>query len=58
MPTSDRVPGVGAEANPTRLKHPALAFLLDYWRHKRGDRLMPSRGDIRPPKCAITWAGS
>lgn len=45
---SDRMPGVGAEANPTCLKHPALAFLLDYWRHKRGDRSMPARGDIRP----------
>jgi hypothetical protein len=48
MPMSDRMRGVGAEANPARLKHPALAFLFDYWRHKRGDRPMPARGDIRP----------
>lgn len=45
---SERMIGVGAEANPAHLAHPTLAFLRDYWNEKRGSRPMPSRGDIRP----------
>jgi hypothetical protein len=28
--------------------HPSIRALLDYWRVKRGDRLMPARADIDP----------
>ncbi|MBU6443948.1 MAG: PAS domain-containing protein [Alphaproteobacteria bacterium] len=37
-----------AQSNPETLAEPALAFLLDYWRAKRGSREMPARRDIRP----------
>ncbi len=39
---------VQAQSNPAVLAEPALAFLLDYWRAKRGPREMPARSDIRP----------
>jgi hypothetical protein len=38
---------VATEIDPSVLEHPTLAFLHDYWNAKRGDRAMPSRGDLR-----------
>jgi hypothetical protein len=38
---------VAAQINPAVLENETLAFLQDYWNAKRGDRAMPSRGDIR-----------
>lgn len=34
------------ETDPAQIAHPALAFLLNYWNAKRGDRLMPKRSEI------------
>lgn len=45
---ADRLMSVGSEINPVDLAHPTLAFLRNYWDSKRGERLMPSRNDIRP----------
>jgi hypothetical protein len=45
---SERMPHVSTELNPAELTNPTLAFMLDYWKHKRGDRAMPSRADIDP----------
>jgi len=45
---ADRLLSVGSEINPVNLEHPTLAFLRSYWDVKRGERLMPSRTDIRP----------
>ena len=36
------------EINPVRFENPTLSFLHEYWTTKRGDRLMPARGDIIP----------
>lgn len=44
----ERLYKVGSEIDPTELTNPTLAFLRRYWDEKRGDRLMPSRRDIRP----------
>lgn len=46
MPDSD-LNHTWTEINPVVLEHPTLAFLCGYWNKKRGDRLMPSRADIR-----------
>jgi hypothetical protein len=37
-----------SENAPTRLDHPVLAAVHQYWSMKRGDRLMPARADIDP----------
>ena len=36
------------QIDSTEYNHPTLTFLHDYWNLKRGDRKMPSRGDIVP----------
>lgn len=43
-----RFPDLRSEENPTELAHPTLRALRAYWDLKRGNRRMPSRGDIRP----------
>ena len=45
---TDRLQSVGSEINPVKLDHPTLQFLRSYWDVKRGERLMPSRNDIKP----------
>jgi hypothetical protein len=40
--------GVETRVNPERIDHPVLAFVLNYWNDKRGERAMPSRGEILP----------
>jgi len=45
---SDAVLGTVAEENPERFAHPTCVFLRNYWETRRGDRAMPSRGDISP----------
>ena len=45
---SPRLSGVFTEVDPSRLANPTLAFLKDYWEHKRRDRSMPARADIKP----------
>ena len=45
---ADRLMSVGSEINPVNLEHPTLAFLRSYWDAKRGERMMPSRTDIKP----------
>jgi len=44
---TERLANVGTEINPATLEHETLAFLMNYWNTKRGDRAMPSRADIR-----------
>lgn len=44
---SDRINNVNTQINPATLEHQTLAFLMNYWNAKRGERAMPSRGDIR-----------
>ena len=39
---------IQSEINPARLQNPVLSFLRQYWEDKRGQRVMPSRADIRP----------
>ncbi len=45
---SEKLETVTTEVNPVRIENPVLAALLAYWNRKRGDRVMPSRGDIVP----------
>lgn len=45
---ASRLSGVFAEVDPQNLDHPVLHFLKDYWNRIRGERLMPSRADLRP----------
>lgn len=44
---SQRLEKVGTEINPDVLENETLAFLHNYWKEKRGARLMPSRADIK-----------
>jgi len=44
---SQRLEHVGAEINPSTLENDTLAFLLQYWNEKRGERAIPSRADIK-----------
>ena len=48
MSTPPHSTGVHSEIDPEELDNPALNFLKTYWMSKRGERLMPSRADIRP----------
>ena len=41
-------PHTRMQIGATSFDHPTLTFLHDYWNRKRGDREMPSRGDIVP----------
>jgi len=54
---SDAVLGTVAEENPERFAHPTCVFLRNYWETRRGDRAMPSRGDISPAqlKSHLGW---
>lgn len=42
------LPQYSVDFAPTELSDPVLAFVFDYWQKKRGDRLVPSRADIKP----------
>lgn len=37
------------DVSPSRIEHPTLAAVFDYWNGKRGARPMPARADINPP---------
>jgi hypothetical protein len=45
------------ELDPAEIDNPVLAFFLQYWRMKRGGRIMPARADIEPRemKAYIGW---
>ena len=45
---SGRLTGINTELDPQNLQHPVLSFLKTYWDAKRGDRLMPTRAEIKP----------
>jgi len=38
------------DVSPSRIEHPTLAAVFDYWNEKRGTRTMPARADISPPE--------